>query len=133
VSREVQVLVTLQSPEAGGAQSDYAKAQAELTSQRAQATVREERPRPRRTPARAQGDPAAGLRAGGRRRRARAERGRSGEAELSRARSSAEQLGAIGSANGEIALKTPLAGVVLARTAVPGTVVEGRRAARRRD
>ena len=46
------------------------------------------------------------------------------EAELQRARSSAEQLGAIGSANGEIALQTPLAGVVLARTAVPGTVVE---------
>ncbi|MGH7711647.1 MAG: efflux RND transporter periplasmic adaptor subunit, partial [Gemmatimonadaceae bacterium] len=46
------------------------------------------------------------------------------EAELTRARTSAAQLGAAGAASGEIVLRSPLAGVVLARTAVPGTVVE---------
>jgi cobalt-zinc-cadmium efflux system membrane fusion protein len=46
------------------------------------------------------------------------------EAELTRARSSAEQLGADDAASGEIALRAPFAGVVLARAAVPGTVVE---------
>jgi cobalt-zinc-cadmium efflux system membrane fusion protein len=119
-----QVLVTLQSPEAGGAQSDYAKAQAELTSQRAQATYAKS--------ARARAERLLALKAIPRQDYERAvaddELAQSAvaqaEAELNRARSSAEQLGAIGSANGEIALRTPLAGVVLARTAVPGTVVE---------
>jgi cobalt-zinc-cadmium efflux system membrane fusion protein len=119
-----QVLVTLQSPEAGGAQSDYAKAQAELTSQRAQATYAKS--------ARARAERLLALKAIPRQDYERAvaddELAQSAvaqaEAELKRARSSAEQLGAIGSPNGEIALKTPLAGVVLARTAVPGTVVE---------
>jgi membrane fusion protein, heavy metal efflux system len=119
-----QVLVTLQSPEAGGAQSDYAKAQAELTSQRAQATYAKS--------ARARAERLLALKAIPRQDYERAvaddELAQSAvaqaEAELKRARSSAEQLGAIGSANGEIELQTPLAGVVLARTAVPGTVVE---------
>ncbi|PYQ93489.1 MAG: hypothetical protein DMF96_29690 [Acidobacteria bacterium] len=45
-------------------------------------------------------------------------------AELRRAKSVAEQIGAAASATGEIAIRSPLNGVVLARTAVPGTVVE---------
>src|SRR5437762_12593295 len=45
-------------------------------------------------------------------------------AELRRATSVAEQIGAAASATGEIAIRSPLNGVVLARTAVPGAVVE---------
>ena len=46
------------------------------------------------------------------------------EAELGRARATARQLSVSTNANGEVVLRSPLAGVVLARTAVPGTVVE---------
>ena len=119
-----QVLVTLQSPEAGAAQSDFAKAQAELTSRRAQATYAKT--------ARARAERLLELKAIPRQDYERAvaddELAQSSvvqaEAELRRARSAAGQLGAIVSASGEIALETPLAGVILARTAVPGTVVE---------
>ena len=119
-----QVLVTLQSPEAGAAQSDLAKAQAELTSQRAQAAYT--------ASARARAERLLALKAIPRQDYERAvaddELARSSvtqaEAELTRARSLAEQLGATASASGEIALRSPLAGVVLARPAVPGTVVE---------
>jgi cobalt-zinc-cadmium efflux system membrane fusion protein len=45
-------------------------------------------------------------------------------AELRRAKSVAEQIGAAASATGEIAIRSPLNGVVLARTAVPGAVIE---------
>src|SRR5205823_12070122 len=45
-------------------------------------------------------------------------------AELRRAESVADQIGARASATGEIAIRSPLNGVVLARTAVPGAVVE---------
>jgi cobalt-zinc-cadmium efflux system membrane fusion protein len=118
------VLVTLQSPEAGAAQSDFAKAQAELTSRRAQATYAKT--------ARARAERLLELKAIPRQDYERAvaddELAQSSvvqaEAELRRARSAAGQLGAIVSASGEIALETPLAGVILARTAVPGTVVE---------
>ena len=119
-----QVLVTMQSPEAGAAQSDLAKAQAEVTSRRAEAAYaksardRAERllalkaiPRQEYERAIADDELARGALA-------------QAEAELTRARSSAGQLGAAASATGEIALRSPLAGVVLARTAVPGTVVE---------
>jgi len=119
-----QVLVTLQSPEAGVAQSDVAKARAEVTSQRAQAAyaraARERAERllalkaiPRQDYERAVADDEL----------ARAALAQA-EAELRRARSTAEQIGAGASASGEIALSAPLAGVVLARTAVPGAVVE---------
>src|SRR5258705_1306790 len=51
--------------------------------------------------------------------------GRRASAELQRARSTAQQLGAAGaSSRGEIVLRSPLAGVVLERTAQPGVVVE---------
>ena len=119
-----QVLVTLQSPEAGAAQSDLAKAQAALTSERAQASYTKS--------ARARAERLLALKAIPRQDYERAvaddELAQSSvaqaEAELTRARNSAEQLGATASASGEIALRSPLAGVVLARTAVPGTVVE---------
>jgi membrane fusion protein, heavy metal efflux system len=119
-----QVLVTLVSPEAGAAQSDVSKAQAEVSSRRAQlAYARSARERaerllalkaiPRQDYERAVADDelarAALLQA---------------DAELRRAQSTAEQLGAGASASGEIAIRSPLAGVVLARSAVPGTVVE---------
>jgi cobalt-zinc-cadmium efflux system membrane fusion protein len=45
-------------------------------------------------------------------------------AELRRAKSVAEQIGAAASPTGEIAIRSPLNGVVLARTAVPGTVID---------
>lgn len=119
-----QVLVTLESPEAGMAQSDVAKAQAELTSRRAQAQyARSSRERterllalkaiPRQDYDRAIADDEA----------ARATLTQA-EAELRRARSTAEQLGAGTAASGVIAIRAPLAGVVLSRTAAPGTVVE---------
>ena len=73
-----QVLVTLQSPEAGGAQSDYRQGAGGAHVAARAGHVREKRPRPRGTAARAQGDPAAGLRARRSRRRTCAERGRSG-------------------------------------------------------
>ena len=119
-----RVLATLHSPEAGAAQSDLAKAQAELASRRAQATyVKSARDRAERLLA---------LKAIPRQDYERAiaddELARSAvaqaEAELTRARTSAEQLAADASASGEIALRAPFAGVVLARTAVPGSVVE---------
>lgn len=119
-----RVVVTLHSQEAGAAQSDVAKAQAELASRRAQATyVKSARDRAERLLA---------LKAIPRQDYERAiaddELARSAvtqaEAELTRARTAAEQLGADAAASGEIALRAPFAGVVLARTAVPGSVVD---------
>ncbi len=118
-----QVLVTMHSPEAGAAQSDVAKAEAELASRRAQAvyarSARERAERllalkaiPRQDYERAIADDelarAAQLQA---------------EAELRRALSTAEQVGA-GAASGEVALRSPLAGVVLTRNGLPGAVIE---------
>jgi cobalt-zinc-cadmium efflux system membrane fusion protein len=125
-----QLLVTLQSPEAGMAQADAAKAQAEVTSRRAQSryarSARERADRllalkaiPRQDYERAIADDEAAHAAL-----------TQAEAELRRARSTAEQLGAGAGAgagaspSGEIALRSPLAGVVLARTAIPGSVIE---------
>ena len=119
-----QVLVTLLSPEAGMAQSDLAKATAAVTSARAQAayaqSARDRAERllalkaiPRQDYERAIADDAA----------ARATLTQA-EAEARRARSTASQLGGGAAVTGEIAVRSPLAGVVLARTAVPGTVVE---------
>jgi membrane fusion protein, heavy metal efflux system len=120
-----QVLVTLQSVEAGTAQSDLAKATAEVTSRKAQAQyaaaakTRAERLMalkaiPRQDYERAAADDE----------QARASLSQA-ESELSRAQSTAEQLGAGGrSSSGEIAIRSPLAGVVLTRTAAPGTVVD---------
>lgn len=119
-----QVLVTLVSPEAGAAQSDLSKATAAVTSARAEAayaqSARERAERllalkaiPQQDYERAITDDAA----------ARATLAQA-EAELRRARSTAGQLGGGAAVTGEIAVRSPLAGVVLARTAVPGTVVE---------
>ena len=120
-----QILVTLQSPDAGMAQSDVAKSTAEVSSRRAAAlyarTARDRAERllaikaiPRQDYERAIADDEA----------ARATLAQA-EAEGRRARSTAHQLGADGSTpNGEIALRSPLSGVVLQRMASGGTVVE---------
>jgi cobalt-zinc-cadmium efflux system membrane fusion protein len=119
-----QVLVTLQSPEAGAAQSDLAKAEAEVASRKAQAAYAQS--------ARERAERLLSLKAIPRQDYERAvaddELARStltqAEAELQRARSTAEQLGADEAPSGEITIRSPLAGAVLNRTAVPGTVVE---------
>jgi len=105
-----RVLVTLQSPEAGMAQSDVEKARAQASYAR---SARERAERllalkaiPRQDYDRAIADDELA------------------SAELRRARSVAEQIGAAASASGEIAIRSPLNGVVLARTAVPGAVIE---------
>jgi cobalt-zinc-cadmium efflux system membrane fusion protein len=119
-----QVLVSLQSPEAGTAQADLAKAEAEVTSRRAQSTyaksARDRAERllilkaiPRQDYERAVADDELA-------RSALAQ----ADAEVRRARSTAATLGASSSAGGQITLRSPLDGVVLARTAAPGTVVE---------
>ncbi len=120
-----QVLVVLQSAEAGMAQSDVAKASAELTSRRAGAQYA--------ASARARAERLLALKAIPRQEYERAiaddEEARAAlaqaTAELRRARSAAEQMGAAGaSASGEIVLRSPLAGVVLERSAQPGAVVD---------
>jgi cobalt-zinc-cadmium efflux system membrane fusion protein len=119
-----QVLVTLQSAEAGMAQSDVAKATAEVTARGAQVQFA--------ASARARAERLLALKAIPRQDYERAiaeeEQARAAlaqaEAELRRARSAAEQLGASASAAGEVTVRAPRAGVVLARSAVPGTVVE---------
>jgi cobalt-zinc-cadmium efflux system membrane fusion protein len=118
------ILVTLQSADAGMAQSDVTKAAAEVTARRAQAQYA--------VSARARTDRLLALKAIPRQDYERAivddEQARASlaqaEAELKRAQSAAEQLGATASGVGEIALRAPRGGVVLARYAVPGSVVE---------
>lgn len=119
-----QVLVTLASPAAGAAQADLAKAIAAQTAARAQASyatsARERATRllelkaiPRQDYERAVADDAqsqATL--------------TQANAEVSRAQSTAAQLGGEGSANGEISVRASIDGVVLARSAVPGAVVD---------
>jgi cobalt-zinc-cadmium efflux system membrane fusion protein len=119
-----QVLVTLQSPEAGAAQSDVAKAEAEVASRKAQAAYAQS--------ARERAERLLSLKAIPRQDYERAvaddQLARStltqAEAELQRARSTAAQLGADEAPSGEITIRSPLPGAVLTRTAVPGTVVE---------
>jgi membrane fusion protein, heavy metal efflux system len=119
-----QVLVTLQSPEAGTAQADLAKAEAEVASRRAQASYAKS--------ARERAERLLNLKAIPRQDYERAiaddELARSAlaqaEAEARRARSTAATLGASSSAGGLITVRAPFVGVVLARTAIPGTVVE---------
>jgi cobalt-zinc-cadmium efflux system membrane fusion protein len=120
-----QLLVTLQSPDAGMAQSDVSKSVAEMSTRRATAVyARSARDRaerllaikaiPRQDYERAVADDEA----------ARAGLAQA-EAEHRRALGTARQLGADGaSSSGEIVLRSPLNGVVLQRTAVPGSVVE---------
>ena len=108
--RAGQILVTLQSPAAGMAQSDVDKASAQASYAR---SARERAERllalkaiPQQDYDRAIADDELA------------------SAELRRAKSVAEQIGAAASATGEIAIRSPLNGVVLARTAVPGAGVE---------
>jgi len=105
-----QILVTLQSPQAGMAQSDFDKARAQASYAR---SARERAERllalkaiPQQDYDRAIADDELA------------------SAELRRAKSVADQIGATASASGEVAIRSPLNGVVLARTAVPGTGVE---------
>src|SRR5258705_9151070 len=105
-----RILVTLQSPEAGMAQSDVDKTPAQASYAR---SARERAERllalkaiPQQDYDRAIADDELA------------------SAELRRAKSVAEQIGASASATGEIAIRSPLDGVVLARTAVSGAVVE---------
>jgi membrane fusion protein, heavy metal efflux system len=120
------VLVTMQSAEAGMAQADVTKAEAELVSKKAQAVYA--------ASARARAERLLALKAIPQQDYERAiaddEQARASltqaQSEVRRARSTASVLDANTSvsASGEIALRSPLTGVVLARTAVPGTVVE---------
>jgi membrane fusion protein, heavy metal efflux system len=120
------VLVIMQSAEAGMAQADLAKAQADLVSKKAQAVYA--------ASARARAERLLTLKAIPQQDYERAiaddEQARASlsqaETEVRRAHSTATVLDANTSvsASGDIALRSPLTGVVLARTAVPGTVVE---------
>ena len=122
-----QVLVTMQSAEAGMAQADVSKAEADLVAKRAQAVYAESarnraqrlltlKAVPQQDYERAVADDEL----------ARAALAQA-DAEVRRARSTARALDASTasvSQSGEIALRSPLAGVVLARTATPSAVVE---------
>jgi cobalt-zinc-cadmium efflux system membrane fusion protein len=119
-----QLLVTMQSPEAGMAQSDVAKADAELSARKAEAQYA--------ASARARADRLLALKAIPRQdyelaisddEHARAAVAQA-EAEARRARATAEQLSVGATTSGEVALRAPSSGVVLSRTAVPGTVVD---------
>jgi len=118
-----QVLVSLVGPGAGSAQSDVAKAAAQVTAMRAQAGyARAARNRAERL-LKLKAIPTQDYE------RAVAD-DESAQASLSqaiaeqrRAISSAEQLGAGTSPTGEMVLRSPLSGVVLSRTAQPGAVV----------
>ena len=120
------VLVTMQSAEAGTAQADVSKAEADLVSKKAQAVYA--------ASARARAERLLALKAIPQQDYERAiaddEQARASlsqaETEVRRARSTATGLDANTSvsASGEIALRSPLTGVVLARTAVPGAVVD---------
>ena len=118
-----QTLVTLQSPEAGMAQSDVSKAAAEVTSRQAEVQYA--------MSARARAERLLALKAIPRQDFERAvtddQHARAAltqaQAELRRARGTAQQLGAAG-ASGTIEIRAPAAGVVLSRSALPGAVVE---------
>ena len=118
-----QPLVTLQSQEASAARADFAKASAELGSRRAAANF-----------AHANAERAERLlaakaiaRQGVERARADDELARAAleqaQAEVDRARATLTQLG-VNSASGAMVLSSPLDGIVLAREAVPGSVVD---------
>lgn len=122
--RKGQVLVTLQSPDAAMAQAELSKAASAVGSARAQATYaksardRSDRllvlkaiPRQEYEKAIANEQLAAGELS-------------QAEAELQRARMAARALGASDAPTGELAIRSPQDGVVLERSAIPGTVVE---------
>jgi len=119
-----EALVRLESADAGMAQSDVAKAEADLSARKAQAiyarTARQRAERllalkaiPQQDYERAVADDELAT-----------STLEVAQAELRRARGTAHQIGASASVSGEITIRSPLAGVVLARSAVPGTVVD---------
>ena len=120
-----QVLVVLQSPEAGVAQSDVTKAAAQLTSWKARAQYADA--------ARARAERLLSLKAIPRQdyersivddEEAHASLAQA-RAELTRAMTTANQLGAgNASLSGEFVIRSTMSGVVLARTAVAGAVVD---------
>jgi cobalt-zinc-cadmium efflux system membrane fusion protein len=119
-----RILVTLQSPDAGIAQSDLAKATAAMASRRAQAAyARSARERAERLLALKAIPRQDYEKAIAEDELARSELSQA-EAELDRARSTARALGAEGQPAGQLALRAPAAGVVLERLAIPGAVVE---------
>jgi cobalt-zinc-cadmium efflux system membrane fusion protein len=117
-----QPLVTLQSQEAVSARADVARAEAELRSRQAAANFA--------GTARDRAERLLELKAASRQdvERARtddelARAAQSGtEAEVERARAALTQLGV--TASGEMVIRTPIAGVVLKREAIPGAVVD---------
>ena len=119
-----QVLVTLQSAEAGMVQADVSKATAEITARRSEAQYA--------ASARARAERLLALKAIPRQDYERAiaddERARAAlsqaESEARRARTTANQLDAGANANGEIVLRASSVGVVLSRSATPGSVIE---------
>lgn len=117
-----QALITLQSAEANAARAEYSKAVADLAARRVAAayarSARERNERllaakaaPRQDVERSQADDAL----------AQSELARA-QAEVSRARATLASLG-VSSEGSAVVLRSPLAGVVLTREAVPGTVV----------
>jgi cobalt-zinc-cadmium efflux system membrane fusion protein len=122
--RAGQLLATIQSRDASMAQSDVIKAAAEVTSCRAQARYS--------AASRARAERLLALKAIPQQDYDRAivddESAKAAlaqaEAEHQRAMDAAAQMGASASASGEIAIRSPRAGVVLSREAVPGTVIE---------
>jgi cobalt-zinc-cadmium efflux system membrane fusion protein len=119
-----QVLVVLQSPEAGAAQADVKKAAAELTSWTARAKYADA--------ARARAERLLALKAipqqdyersivDDEETHASLAQARS---ELARATTTANQLGAGNASPGEFVIRSTMSGVVLARTALPGAVVD---------
>ncbi len=118
-----QALVTLQSQAASAARSDYDKAVAELASRRAAATyARTARERTDRLLAIKAASRQEAERAVADEELARAEYAQA-QAEVARARAALTQLGAT-STSGLMVLRSPIAGIVLSRDAVPGTVAE---------
>ena len=122
--RAGQVLVAMQSSEAGVAQSELAKATAAVSSERAELSYA--------TSARDRAERLLALKAIPRQEYertiadhelARAELAQA-EAELQRARTTARNLGAVNAESGQLALRAGSGGVVLERSALPGTVVE---------
>lgn len=116
-------LVVLQSANASAARADLVKAQSDVNSRRAALVyARSARERAERLL-----NAKAGSRQDVDRTRADEELAQSAltaaEAELSRARATLQQLG-VSAPNGEMVIRSPIAGVVLTRDVVPGAVVQ---------
>lgn len=118
-----QALVTLQSPAASAARADFEKAVAAVASRRAAASyARSARSRAERLLAIKAASQQESERAAADDELAQAEL-RQAEAEAGRARATLTQLG-VGTESGVMVLRSPIAGIVLSRDAVPGTVTE---------